>query len=170
MKLVSSQNLVLEIQSSYWQVKHWFLTHWYSKRSSVLMEILFHGVFNLWLVVTDKHRSQLWQDIHYSSENAPLKEEVYMVPPAGLLKLGQEWLVFKLKKALYSLKQAGCKWQKTLTTVMTNNLGFKHSVYFRHSVDEHMIIAVATDDMATTSKQLLDVIKFKSKIRLLCFD
>ena len=56
---------------------------------------------------------------------------------------------------------------------MTNNLGFKcsvvnHSVYFRCSGDEHTIIAVATDDMAITSKQLLDVIKFKSKIRQ-CF-
>ena len=55
-----------------------------------------------------------------------------------------------------------------LTMAMTNNLGFKHSVYFRCSGDEHTIIAVATDDMAITSKQLLDVIKFKSEIRQ-CF-
>ena len=53
---------------------------------------------------------------------------------------------------------------------MMNNLGFEcsvvdHSVYFRCSEDEHMIIAVAPDDMAVTSKWLLDVIKFKSKIR-----
>ena len=102
--------------------------------------------------------------------NVPLEEEVYMVPPAGLLKPGQEQLVCKLKKALYGLKQAGHEWQKTLTVVMTNNLGFKrsainHSVYFRHSGDEHTIIAVATDDMAVTSKHLLDVKKLKSKIR-----
>ena len=62
---------------------------------------------------------------------------------------------------------------KTLTMVMTNDLGFKHSavnhsVYFRCSGDEHTIIAMATDDMAITSKQLLDVIKFKSEIRQ-CF-
>ena len=57
-----------------------------------------------------------------------------------------------------------------LTMVMMNDLSFKcsvanHSVYFRCSGDEHMIIMVATDDMAITSKQLSDVIKFKSKIR-----
>ena len=89
--------------------------------------------------------------------NVPLKEEVYMVPPAGLLKPGQEEFICKLKKALYGLKQAGCEWQKMLTTVMTNDLGFKcsavdHSVYFRHSRDEHMIITVATDNMAVMLK------------------
>ena len=45
--------------------------------------------------------------------NAPL-EEMYMVPPAGLLKPGQEGFVCKLKKALYGLKQAGCEWKKML--------------------------------------------------------
>jgi len=31
--------------------------------------------------------------------------------------------------------------------------GVDHSVFYRHSGDEHMIIAVATDDMAVTSKR-----------------
>ena len=109
-------------------------------------------------------------DVKSAYLNVPLEEEVYMVPPAGLLKPGQGQLVCKLKKALYGLKQAGCKWQKTLTAAMMNDLDFKcsavdHLVYFRHSGDEHTIIAVATDDMAVTSKQLLDVKKFKSEIR-----
>ena len=39
--------------------------------------------------------------------NAPLDEEVYMLPPAGILKPGQENMVCKLKRALYGLKQAG---------------------------------------------------------------
>ena len=87
--------------------------------------------------------------------NVPLKEEVYMVPPAGLLKPGQEEFICKLKKALYGLKQAGCKWQKILTVVMMNDLGFKrsavnHSEYLRQSRNEHMIIMVVTDDMVVT--------------------
>ena len=44
--------------------------------------------------------------------NAPLEEEVYMLPPSGLIKPGQQGFICKLKKALYGLKQAGCKWQK----------------------------------------------------------
>ena len=67
--------------------------------------------------------------------NVLLYEEVYMLPPAGTLKPGQENMVCKLKKALYGLKQAGCEWQKTLTTMFTNELGFKqsavdHSIFF----------------------------------------
>ena len=125
-------------------------------------------------VVLGNAAQQDWEihqvDVKSAYLNAPLEEEVYMVPPAGLLKPGQERLICKLKKALYGLKQAGCKWQKTLTAVMTNDLGFKrsavdHSVYFRRSGDEHTIIAVATDDMAVTSKRLSDVKRFKSEIK-----
>ena len=94
--------------------------------------------------------------------NVPLKEEVYMVPPAGLLKPGQEEFICKLKKALYGLKQAGCKWQKMLAAVMINDIGFKclavdHSVYLRQSRNEHTIIAVATDNMVVKLKQTSDV-------------
>ena len=112
-------------------------------------------------VVLGNATQQDWEihqvDIKSAYLDVPLEEEVYMVPPAGLLKPGQEKLVCKLKKALYGLKQAGCEWQKMLTAVMTNDLGFKHSVvdhsvYFRCSGDEHTIIAVATDDMVVTSK------------------
>ena len=112
-------------------------------------------------VVLGNAAQQDWEihqvDIKSAHLNVPLEEEVYMVPPVGLLKPGQEKLVCKLKKALYGLKQAGCEWQKMLTAVMTNDLGFKHSVvdhsvYFRCSGDEHTIIVVATDDMVVTSK------------------
>ena len=44
-----------------------------------------------------------------------------------------------------------------MSQVLIKDLGFtrsvvNHSVFFQHSSDEHMIIAVATDDMAVTSK------------------
>jgi len=52
---------------------------------------------------------------------------------------------------------------------MVGKLGFKqsaldHSVFHRKRNEEHTIVAMATDDMALTSKQESDIIKLKSKI------
>ena len=63
-------------------------------------------------------------DVKSAYLNAPLDEEVYMLLPAGILKPGQENMVCKLKKVLYGLKQASREWQKTLTAVFINKLGF----------------------------------------------
>ena len=57
-----------------------------------------------------------------------------------------------------------------MSQVLMKDLGFTHSavdhsVFFRRSSDEHTIIAVATDDMAVTSKHPEDIIRFKEEIR-----
>ena len=46
-------------------------------------------------------------DIKSAYLNTPLKETVYMKPPRGVLKPGQEGKVLRLLKGLYRLKQAG---------------------------------------------------------------
>ena len=50
-----------------------------------------------------------------------------------------------------------------------NKLGFKwsavgHSIFFQHKGEEQTIIAVATDNMAMTSKCTLDITKFKNGV------
>jgi hypothetical protein len=52
---------------------------------------------------------------------------------------------------------------------MVRELGFKrsaldHSVFCRKHDEEHTIVAVATDDMALTSKQKSNITKLKSEI------
>ena len=73
-------------------------------------------------------------------------------------------------KGLYGLKQAGHRWYQEMSQVLVKDLGFTrsavdHSVFFRRSSDEHMIIAVATDDMVVTSKQAEDITRFKANIQ-----
>ena len=102
--------------------------------------------------------------------NAPLEETIYMKPPRGVLKPGQEGKVLRLLKGLYGLKQAGRCWHREMTRVLMEELDFKrlaidHSVYYRRRDEEHMIVAVATDDMALMSKHAADAEKFKSEIR-----
>jgi hypothetical protein len=125
-------------------------------------------------VVLANTMEQDWEihhiDIKSAYLNAPLKEAVYMRPPHGILKPGQEGKVCRLLKALYGLKQAGRVWNQELSKVLVTNLGFKrsavdHSIFLRRTMDEHSIVAIATDDMAVTSKRTADVKKFKSELQ-----
>ena len=80
-----------------------------------------------------------------------------MKPPGGVLKPGEEGKVCRLVKGLYGLKQAGRGWYQEMSWVLIEDLGFtcsavNHSVFFQRLSDEHTIIAVATDNMAVTSK------------------
>ena len=108
-------------------------------------------------------------DVKSAYLQAPLKETIYMRPPRGVLKPGQEGKVCRLLKGLYGLKQAGRGWYQELAKVMVGELGFKrsaldHSVFYRRSEEEHTVVAVATDDMALTSKRASDIVKLKSEI------
>ena len=92
-----------------------------------------------------------------------------MKPPHGVLKPGKEGKVCCLLKALYSLKQASRVWHQELTRVLVTDLGFNqsavdHSVFLKQTVDEHTVVTMAMDDMAITSKRLVDVKRFKTEL------
>ena len=57
-----------------------------------------------------------------------------------------------------------------MSKVFMHKMGFKrsvidHSVFYRQSELEHTIVAVATDNMAVTSKRAVDAKNFKSEIK-----
>ena len=72
-------------------------------------------------------------DVKSAYLNAPLKETVYMKPPRGVLKPGQEGKVCRLLKGLYGLKQAGRGWYLEMSKVFLKDLGFQRSA-IDHSV------------------------------------
>ena len=93
-----------------------------------------------------------------------------MKVPRGVLKPGEEGKVLRLLKGLYGLKQAGRGWYIEMTRVFIKELGFEQSeidpsVYYRRKGEEHTIVAVATDDMALTSKHAEDAQRFKTEIK-----
>ena len=109
-------------------------------------------------------------DVKSAYLNAPLNEVIYMKPPRGVLKLGQEGKVLRLLKGLHGLKQAERGWYMDMAGVFINKLGFKrsaidHSVFYQKSGEEHMIVAVAMDDMAVTSRRSVDAERFKLNIK-----
>ena len=64
-------------------------------------------------------------DVKSAYLNAPLKEEIYMQAPRGILKPGQEGKVLRLLKGLYGLKQAGRGWYLEMSNIFIKKLGFK---------------------------------------------
>jgi len=74
-------------------------------------------------------------DVKSTYLNAPLKETIYMRPPRGVLKPGQDGKVLRLTKGLYGLKQAGRGWYLEMSRVFLEELGFvksavDHSVFY----------------------------------------
>ena len=125
-------------------------------------------------VVLANAATQDWEiehvDVKSAYLNTTLKETIYMKPPRGVLKPGEEGKVCCLVKGLYGLKQAGRGWYQEISQVLVKDLGFTrsavdHSVFFRRSSNEHTIITVATDDMAVTSKRAEDITRFKADIQ-----
>jgi hypothetical protein len=108
-------------------------------------------------------------DIKSAYLHAEIKEDIYMRPPPGYLRAGDEGKVLRLLRCLYGLKQAGFEWSEELASVFLK-IGFTRSqidqaVYFKRSADEHMVVTVSVDDMAVTSKRLQDITHFKDQLR-----
>ena len=109
-------------------------------------------------------------DVKSAYLNAPLKEVIFMRPPRGVLKSGQEGKVLRLLKGLYGLKQAGRGCYMEMSRVFIKELGFKrfsidHSVFYKKRREEHTIVAVATNDMAVTSRRPANAEAFKSNVK-----
>ncbi|KAL7278120.1 hypothetical protein ACG7TL_008091 [Trametes sanguinea] len=107
-------------------------------------------------------------DISSAYLNGELKEEVYMKQPEGFEEKSPDW-VWRLRKSLYGLKQAGRCWHEKLHEVLTK-LGFdrlvcEHSVwvYLRDGV--RIIIPVFVDDITIASKSKDSIQRVKDELR-----
>ena len=71
----------------------------------------------VWVVLANAAH-QNWEikhiDIKSAYLNTELNEVIYIEPPRGMLKQGQEGKVLRLLKGLYSLKQVGRGWYKEM--------------------------------------------------------
>ncbi|RVW59372.1 Retrovirus-related Pol polyprotein from transposon TNT 1-94 [Vitis vinifera] len=74
------------------------------------------------VAVENLHLEQL--DVKTTFLHGDLEENLYMIQPKGFIVQGQENLVCKLRKSLYSLKQAPRQWYKKFDSFM-HRIGFK---------------------------------------------
>ena len=88
--------------------------------------------------------------------NGYLEEDVYVEQPQGYEVSGQEHKVYRMKKALYSLKQAPRAWYSHIDSYLTQN-GFHRSgselvLYTKVNEQGNMLIVyLYLDDLIFTS-------------------
>ncbi len=112
------------------------------------------------------HRWQLQHiDFEAAYLNAPLAEDVYVLPPDGWPEYddkGRE-LVYKLDKAVYGLRQAAREWRNMLIGALTTDHGLKASqtddsllALLGAEGQLRLLIAVYVDDLLATGPGITD--------------
>ena len=107
-------------------------------------------------------------DVKGAYLNARLNEMIYIQPPHGYLKPGDEGKVCRLLKGLYGIKQAGRQWYMELCNTFAKldlqRSHADHSVFYRHG-DDPIIVTVSTDDMILAARSLRTIEKLKNDLR-----
>nr|CAD41546.2 OSJNBb0091E11.16 [Oryza sativa Japonica Group] len=109
-------------------------------------------------------------DVKTAFLNGELEEEIYMDQPDGYVLEGQEGMVCKLLKSLYSLKQAPKQWHEKFDTTLTS-AGFvvneaDKCLYYHYGGGEGVILYLYVDDILIfgTSLNVIEEVKdFLSK-------
>ncbi|GJU04865.1 retrovirus-related pol polyprotein from transposon TNT 1-94 [Tanacetum coccineum] len=83
-------------------------------------------------------------DVKTAFLNGELKEEVYVSQPEGFVDQDNPSHVYKLKKALYSLKQAPCAWYDMLSSFLISQYFSKGAVdptlFTRHAGNDLLLV------------------------------
>ncbi|TPX52460.1 DNA-directed DNA polymerase [Powellomyces hirtus] len=102
--------------------------------------------------------------------NPNIAEEIYMEQPEGFAIAGQEDLVCRLRRSLYSLKQSSRNWNQLLDARL-KQLGFVQSnadncIYAPHAQDPKsaLYLLVYVDNMILTSKSMVQINHIKTEL------
>ena len=109
---------------------------------------------------------ELYQmDVKTAFLNGKLDEKIYMDQPLCFESKGQERKVCKLKRSIYSLKQASKQWSIKFHHAVLND-GFKmmeedHCVYLKCSNNGFVILSLYVDYilLVRNSKEMIDTAK-----------
>ena len=109
------------------------------------------------------HLEQL--DVKTSFLHGDLEEEIYVKQLEGFIKASKDDLVYKLKKSLYSLKQAPRYWYKKFGNFIDSN-GFtryqtNHCCYIKKFDNSFIILLLYVDDMLLASSNIQEITHLK---------
>nr|GEZ30199.1 retrovirus-related Pol polyprotein from transposon TNT 1-94 [Tanacetum cinerariifolium] len=90
-------------------------------------------------------------DVKTAFLHGSLKEDVYVCQPEGFIDVNHPSHVFRLKKALYGLKEAPRAWYNELSTFLLQNHFFKGNIdptlFIRRFHDDILLVKVYVDDI-----------------------
>ncbi|KAG7594090.1 Retrotransposon gag domain [Arabidopsis thaliana x Arabidopsis arenosa] len=113
---------------------------------------------------------ELWQmDVKNAFLQGELEEQVYMKPPPGLEDYNAPGKVFKLKKAIYGLKQSPRAWYHKLSTTLLKR-GFKKSeadntLFTLPSKEGIVVILVYVDDIIISGNDKVGIQETKTFLK-----
>ena len=115
------------------------------------------------VVVENLHLKQL--NVKTTFLCGDLEEYVYMKQPEGFMVASKESSMCKLKKSLYSLKQAPRQWYKKFDSFMSSN-GFTrcqvdHCYYIKKFNNRFIILLLSVDDMLTVGPNIQEMNNLK---------
>ncbi|GJW13776.1 retrovirus-related pol polyprotein from transposon TNT 1-94 [Tanacetum coccineum] len=102
-------------------------------------------------------------DVKTAFLNGELRDEVYVSQPEGFIDQDNPTHVYKLKKALYDLKQAPCAWYDMLSSFLLSQKFSKGAVdptLFTRKEGKHILrVQIYVDDIifASTDPSLCDI-------------
>lgn len=107
-------------------------------------------------------------DVKTAFLHGELKEDVYVMQPEGFVVAGSENKVYKLKKALYGLRQAPRAWNEKLNKAL-EKLRFSKcvkepSLYHKKEEDDLLLVAVYVDDLLITGSSTTMISEFKKQM------
>lgn len=107
-------------------------------------------------------------DVKTAFVHGELKETVYVTQPEGFEKRGEENKVYKLKKALYGLRQAPRAWNNKLNHILCElrftKCSKEPSVYRKVVNDNLLVVDVYVDDMFVTQTNARIIQEFKDSM------
>ncbi|GJW73021.1 ribonuclease H-like domain, reverse transcriptase, RNA-dependent DNA polymerase [Tanacetum coccineum] len=114
-----------------------------------------------------------WEVHHLDVKSAflhgDLKEEVYVSQPDGFIKTEDKGKVYRLRKALYGLRQAPRAWytklDKTLKLLNFKKCALEQAVYTRTDKTSTLLIGVYVDDLIVTGTSKKEIESFKYQMQ-----
>lgn len=107
-------------------------------------------------------------DIITAFFHGPYKEEVYVTQPEGFQIPGRENLVYRLRKALYGLRQAPRSWYEEIDKIL-KNIRFKpgmgdHNHYSRFDHKNIILVALYVNDLLMVSNSCSAIKDLEAKL------